>query len=85
MAARAAYAELKAKAMGALGERERQAMLEGRPALQVVGEAPAALRAAVDAALRGSGAAIIQPPRLLRSKEARKNKSAQISNLTLLL
>ena len=26
----------------------------------------------------------IQPPRLLRSKEARKNKSAQISNLTLL-
>ena len=40
-AARAAYAELKAKAMGALGERERQAMLEGRPALQVVGEAPA--------------------------------------------
>ena len=27
----------------------------------------------------------IQPPRLLRSKEARKNKSAQISNLTLLL
>ena len=40
-AERAAYAELKAKAMDGLGERGRQAMLEGRLAPEVVGEASA--------------------------------------------